>query len=451
MFIFVPTKYQLHTVYGRALLDVVQRFVLLVPSAVVGLVFVVPYTLGVMCFGRPPIVPSFGAFMSMFYLVLFKLCKERNYVTYKARLFMYFVQTFFLQPLFGCLWLLDDVLFPGYRSVKIEKPVFIIGDARTGTTQYVQILARDTKNFCAPITLNALLPLISHWKIGSFFCYFMSKESIAAWQKTLEGLYFSYLPREFQMRHEGGLWEPDTFEVQYNSWRIEFLTQLVDMKLTADNWWFPADEQRADFLRFLDAIWKKTAYHRGDTGKIASGQIKMLIKGHFLKECDALEAMYPGAYFVALAREPYPRLMSQINFLWNGPWASLAGVPNTVLPDLTKVLVDRVCEYSEEERLFFDAKGKQGVTRISIPFEGYVQEIDESVKKTYAMCDIAVPAEVETALAKHVEEHRVWKQARVQHSPDFTLEELGVDVVDMNKRHANYMSRCKLPNSSKKK
>jgi hypothetical protein len=271
-----------------AIFGIIKRIVLLVPSAAVGLLFLVPYLVGLTVYGRPPIVPSASAFANMFQLCLFKLCKERNYATYKIRLFLYFVQTLFLQPSYGVFWFLDDVLYPGYRDVKIVQPCFIIGDARTGTTQYVQILGDDAKNFCAPITLNALVPMLHAWKIGIFLKSFMSPSMVEKAESFSESVYFSFLPKEFQTRHEGGLWRPDTFEVQYNAWRIEFFAQLIDMNLTAENWWFPMEEQRKDFLRFLDAIWKKVAYHRGVPGQ------KMLIKGHFLIECHALEEMYPG-------------------------------------------------------------------------------------------------------------------------------------------------------------
>ncbi len=197
------------------------------------------------------------------------------------------------------------------------------------------------------------------------------------------------------------------------------------------------EEQEKDFLRFLDAIWKKVAYHRNVKDQT------MLIKGHFLIECPALQEMYPGARFVALAREPEPRLLSQINFLWVGPWHALAGVPQTVLKDLTKVLEKRCCDYSQLEIRFFSDPANKDVC-VSIPFEQYVKEIDVSIKKAYSLCQLPVPPEVEIQLCRHVEEHRNWKQTRVQHSPDFTLDELGVDRVALAKAHENYIPRCLL-------
>ncbi|MCX8043971.1 MAG: sulfotransferase [Desulfobacterota bacterium] len=49
-----------------------------------------------------------------------------------------------------CNWtglLLDRILFPGYRTVKVEKPLFIIGVPRSGTTFLQRLLARDREQF----------------------------------------------------------------------------------------------------------------------------------------------------------------------------------------------------------------------------------------------------------------------------------------------------------------
>ena len=57
-------------------------------------------------------------------------------------------------PLFACLqgvhWLalwLDDVLYPAYRRVEPEAPVFIVGIPRSGTTFLHRVLARDEETF----------------------------------------------------------------------------------------------------------------------------------------------------------------------------------------------------------------------------------------------------------------------------------------------------------------
>ena len=42
---------------------------------------------------------------------------------------------------------LDDILFPGYRTTLIRKPLFIVGIPRSGTTHLHQVLAADTERF----------------------------------------------------------------------------------------------------------------------------------------------------------------------------------------------------------------------------------------------------------------------------------------------------------------
>jgi len=38
---------------------------------------------------------------------------------------------------------LDDVVFSSYRDVKVEKPVFVVGGFRTGSTTLHRTLSKD--------------------------------------------------------------------------------------------------------------------------------------------------------------------------------------------------------------------------------------------------------------------------------------------------------------------
>jgi len=51
-----------------------------------------------------------------------------------------------LQVLNFIILMLDNVFFPGYRKVQIKNPVFIIGNARSGTTYIHRLMSLD-KNF----------------------------------------------------------------------------------------------------------------------------------------------------------------------------------------------------------------------------------------------------------------------------------------------------------------
>lgn len=68
----------------------------------------------------------------------------------------------------GLLW--DEIVYSGYRKIKIEKPIFIIGVNRSGTTFYHRLLAKDKKNFTGMQTWEILFaPSITQKKLILFF------------------------------------------------------------------------------------------------------------------------------------------------------------------------------------------------------------------------------------------------------------------------------------------
>src|SRR5688500_20243150 len=42
---------------------------------------------------------------------------------------------------------LDDILFPGHKKQPIEKPLFILGNLRSGSTFLHRLLSRDSETF----------------------------------------------------------------------------------------------------------------------------------------------------------------------------------------------------------------------------------------------------------------------------------------------------------------
>ena len=67
-------------------------------------------------------------------------------------------------------FLLDDILFPGYRRQQIRQPVFIIGPPRSGTTYLQRILAADETHFSSMKTWEILFaPSVTQKKIIKAF------------------------------------------------------------------------------------------------------------------------------------------------------------------------------------------------------------------------------------------------------------------------------------------
>src|SRR5258706_4040650 len=65
---------------------------------------------------------------------------------------------------------LDDVFFPAYKNQSIEKPLFILGNLRSGSTFLHRLLSRDAETFTSLTTWDIYLtPSVTQKKITQFF------------------------------------------------------------------------------------------------------------------------------------------------------------------------------------------------------------------------------------------------------------------------------------------
>ena len=70
-----------------------------------------------------------------------------------------------------CL-MLDHVLFPGFRRVAIKTPVFVVGNARSGTTHMHRLLCGDEGRFSYFRTYELMVPSIVPKKAIRFLAAF---------------------------------------------------------------------------------------------------------------------------------------------------------------------------------------------------------------------------------------------------------------------------------------
>src|SRR5512143_3177738 len=65
---------------------------------------------------------------------------------------------------------LDEILFPGHKTQSIEKPLFILGNLRSGSTFLHRLLSRDTEAFTSLTIWDIYLtPSVTQKKITQFF------------------------------------------------------------------------------------------------------------------------------------------------------------------------------------------------------------------------------------------------------------------------------------------
>ncbi len=84
--------------------------------------------------------PHWPAYRRLWQAVLFERQRELGFRV-RLRQAWLLLRKLFLSPVFSLLWWVDEILFPAYRRVEIVEPIFILGQARCGTSYLHRLLA----------------------------------------------------------------------------------------------------------------------------------------------------------------------------------------------------------------------------------------------------------------------------------------------------------------------
>lgn len=210
-----------------------------------------------------------------------------------------------------CL-LLDDLLFPGYKKQVIEKPLFIIGNFRSGSTFLHRLLSRETETFTSLRTWDIFItPSITQRKIAGFFAAF-------------DRLFDSPLKRflvNFDRRtlgkikiHRISLFEPEEDEnILLHAWSTFF--SIVMFPFTDEMPPYPFFDdalpvgERRRIMGFYHSLIQRHIYADG-------------AKRHFVSKNPAFSAkietlleFFPDARVLYLVRNPLDMLPSTVSWL----------------------------------------------------------------------------------------------------------------------------------------
>jgi hypothetical protein len=198
-----------------------------------------------------------------------------------------------------CL-LLDELIFPHHMQVELRRPVFIVGNPRSGTTLIHRMMARDPQFFCFR-AWEILFPAITQKKIialvglvdgllGSFL-----RNGI----RRLERRLFS----SFNQMHHTSLYNPEEDEMLlvhifssfiYLGWLFPFQELQWMMHFDRD----ARDKDRKRVMTFYKKCVKRQMYFKGG-------------KGHFLSKnpafstkIDCLYEFFQGCRIIYMVRNP---------------------------------------------------------------------------------------------------------------------------------------------------
>ena len=206
---------------------------------------------------------------------------------------------------------LDDIFFPGHKTQLIEKPLFILGNLRSGSTFLHRLLSRDTETFTSLTTWDIYLtPSVTQKKITQFF---------SRLDKKLGG-HVHRLLYEFDRRTLG----------QFKIHRISFFQPEEDENILLhiwDSFWvsflFPFMDELPNYQHFDEALSPRhkrriMTFYKSMLQRhmYATGKKYFVAKNPaFSPKIETLLEFFPDARIIYLARNPLDMLPSTISWI----------------------------------------------------------------------------------------------------------------------------------------
>ena len=216
----------------------------------------------------------------------------------------------------SCL-MLDRLLFPRLRDQRVEAPIFIVGNGRSGTTHMHRILSADGERFSFFKTWELLLPSVLAHRAVAFLDAFDRRVLGGRVRSRLQQREAEALG-EIRKLHD---WqstgsEEDDF-VMFANWSSVSLTFPFPYPELGYLFWTDREPEgkRRQILGFYRSMLQRLLYCR------RAGRIHCAKSPQFTLKMRGLLEQFPDARFIVMLRHPYetiPSLLDLMSRYWRG-------------------------------------------------------------------------------------------------------------------------------------
>ena len=327
---------------------------------------------------------------------------------------------------------LDEILFPSYRQIKINQPVFIIANPRSGTTFLQRLLARDTYNFLSMQT----------WEIfGSPSILMRKTAQLTSRAARVFGVQISRLIRKLENLwkdsdriHPLKLRAPEEDEYlfihNFSTMRIWSYAAMEDE--TEPYIYFDALIPDSDKDRMMDfyesCIQRHLYYHKGSKRHYLSKN------PNFSPAIETLLDRFPDGKFIYLIRNPLKAIPSHIS-LKEREWQILGSpLEEYSCRDFILKSSEHWYEYPLE-KLHQLPEDQQVVVR----FDDLIADTKRTVKEIYQRLGLDLTQEFLDLLE---EETTLARNYRSQHQ--YSMEEMGISSQTLEEKYLGIIDEYQL-------
>ena len=257
---------------------------------------------------------NLNLFWRTFYRSFFKSKNTTAKLTTKRLLFL--LLFYIVWPIgtvfhWFCFWL-DDIFYPGHKTQVVEKPLFILGNLRSGSTFLHRLLSRDSETFTSLTTWDIYLtPSVVQKKFTQFIARLDKKYFNNILHRALYA--FDHATLGKVKIHPISFFQPEEDEnIHLHIWDGYFVTFLFPFMDEAPNYQHfddalsPAHKKR--IMTFYKSMLQRHLYATGKKYFVAKNPA-------FSPKIETLAEFFPDARILYLARNPLDMLPSTISWI----------------------------------------------------------------------------------------------------------------------------------------
>jgi len=365
------------------------------------------------------------------YNVLFNNRRTKYRLTAK-RLGVFLLALVIYIPIELIVWtgfILDEIFFPKFHDIKINQPIFIIGNPRSGTTFLQRLMARDTVNFLSMRTWEIFgsPSIISRRLIRAAISFSRSiGMSVTRRIRKMEQFW-----KEDDRIHRFRLRAPEEDEYLFvhnfstlKIWSFASMEDEADPYIYYDQKISQEDKNRN--MSYYESCIQRHYYYHGQPNR------NYLSKNpNFSPAIDTLLDKFPDAKFIYLIRDPLEAVPSHIS-LKEREWQML-GSPLKKYACADFIIKSSEHWYNYPLRRLGELPEDQAII---VKFDDLVKDAEETIMRIYQQFGFSVTKEFKSLLQYEA------KQARNHQSQHlYSLSEMGISPQEMTDRFGSVIDR----------
>lgn len=298
----------------------------------------------------------FRIYYFIFYVLLCEIINSKQFYFTIKRIFLYFIFIFILPSLIAWNHIgfyLDDILFINWKTCVISKPLFIIGNARSGTTWMHRLLmfessldsntTTSSEIFTSLKTWEILFAVSITWRYLFHTLYVIDKRFLFSFfynsLMMLEIVFLGSMTSRKNSVHPIGLMLAEEDEwlmihIAFSQLILFFFplgSQLLhpiimfdyqnDTMLSSSRSLLPQELKKSIFLYYKQCIqrhlyyYESVCHHRKNKSNIPIKLVFISKNPAFTLRLQTIPSIFPDANIVCLLRDPAQSIPSMISYI----------------------------------------------------------------------------------------------------------------------------------------